>query len=98
MKIWYRVLGASEVRRTMSKKKAGGKASQHVSPSGKRLGVKVTHGDAVAPGMILVRQRGIKVSPGRGVKVGRDHTLYAISEGVVNYGQKFGKKIVSIVN
>ena len=81
----------------MSKKKAGGKTSQHVSPGGKRLGVKVTHGDTVVPGIILVRQRGAKISAGRGVKLGRDYTLYAIASGKVEFGQKFGKKFVSVL-
>ena len=80
----------------MSKKKAGGKASQHVSPSGKRLGVKITHGSVVASGEVLVRQRGTPFKAGKGVKVGRDHTLYAASEGTVSFSQKYGKKYVSV--
>jgi large subunit ribosomal protein L27 len=81
----------------MSKKKAGGKASQHVSPSGKRLGVKVSSGEKVSPGEILIRQRGAKIKAGSGVKVGRDFTLYATMEGVVKFGQKLGRKIISII-
>jgi large subunit ribosomal protein L27 len=80
----------------MSKKKAGGKASQHVSPTGKRLGVKITHGSKVASGEILVRQRGTPIKAGKGVKVGRDHTLYAAGEGTVSFSQKYGKKYVSV--
>lgn len=82
----------------MSTKKAAGKAAQHVNPAGKRLGVKVTTGEKVAPGMILVRQRGTPVKAGAGVKVGRDHTLYAVSTGIAKFGQKFGKRILSIVS
>ncbi len=81
----------------MAKKKAGGKASQHVSPEGKRLGVKVSSGQKVSGGMILVRQRGTKVSAGDGVKVGRDHTIYSLAEGTVKFGTRFGKKFVSVV-
>lgn len=82
----------------MSKHKAGGsKASQHVSPSGKRLGVKVTHGAKINPGEIIVRQRGTGITAGDGVKVGRDHTIYSVSEGIVKFGQKLGKKVVSVV-
>ncbi len=81
----------------MAHKKAGGKTSQHVSPSGKRLGVKISHGQKVAPGMILVRQRGTAVKAGDGVKVGRDHTLYAVLTGTVKFSQKLGKKLVSVV-
>jgi len=82
----------------MSKKKAGGKTSQHIRPSGKRLGVKVSSGQKVTPGMILIRQRGTSVGKGSGVRVGRDFTLYAIAEGTVKFGQKLGKKIVSVLS
>ncbi len=82
----------------MSKKKAGGKVGQHVRPSGKRLGLKVGQGEKVGPGMVLVRQRGTKIGVGSGVKVGRDHTLYAVTSGIVKFGRKFGKSVVSIRN
>lgn len=81
----------------MSKKKAGGKVAQHVRPSGKRLGIKVSDGAKALPGMILVRQRGREFAAGDGVEVGRDYTLYAVSSGVVKFGQKLGKKVVSVV-
>ncbi len=81
----------------MSKKKAGGKTSQHINPAGKGLGVKVTQGEKVTPGVILIRQRGTKIGIGSGVKVGRDHTIYAMTSGVVKFGQKLGKKVVSVV-
>ena len=81
----------------MAHKKQGGKARQHTRPAGKRLGVKVTDGQKVAPGMILTRQRGTKLKAGKNVNVGRDHTLFAISAGVVKFGQKLGRKIVSVV-
>jgi len=76
--------------------KAGGKISQKVSPAGKRLGVKVAHGEKVFPGAILLRQRGTKVLAGKNVKVGRDHTLYSVKEGIVKFGKKLGKKIISV--
>jgi len=79
-------------------KAAGGKASQHVSPIGKRLGAKVSSGQKVAAGAILVRQRGTKFADGAGVKAGRDHTLYAALSGVVKFGSKLGKKVVSVVS
>ena len=81
----------------MSTHKAGGKASQHVSPSGKRLGVKVSQGEKVRPGMILVRQNGTKIKGGVGVRVSRDYTIYAKLGGVVKFNQKLGKKFVSVV-
>lgn len=82
----------------MSKKKAGGKASQHVSPSGKRLGLKISDGQKVTTGNTLVRQRGTKFAAGDGVKVGRDHTLYSVVSGVVKFSQKLGKKVVSVLS
>lgn len=82
----------------MAHKKAAGKLTQQKRPQPKYLGVKVAHGQKVTAGSVLVRQRGTKVNAGVGVKVGRDHTLYAIREGVVNFGQKLGKKMVSVNN
>lgn len=82
----------------MSKKKQGGKTKQQKRPNPKFLGVKVTHGQEVSPGMILIRQRGTKIGAGTGVKVGRDHTLFAVKEGKVDFAQKLGKKIVSVSN
>lgn len=82
----------------MSTHKAAGKASQHVSPEGKRLGVKIFGGEVVKKGQIIVRQRGTTVTKGAGVKVGRDHTIYAALDGVVKFGTKLGRKIVSVVS
>jgi len=81
----------------MAKKKSTG-ASQHVNPIGKRLGVKVSSGEKVGPGMILVRQRGTVFAAGENVKVGRDYTLYTMVAGTVKFGQKLGKKIVSVIS
>lgn len=82
----------------MSTHKAAGKASQHVSPGGKRLGAKVTAGTKVTRGQILVRQRGTTFSKGAGVKAGRDHTLYSVVDGVVKFGKKLSKRVVSVVS
>jgi len=81
----------------VSKKKQGGKLVQRVRPRPKYLGLKVSDGQKVLIGAILVRQRGTKIGAGGGVKVGRDHTLYAVTEGVVKFGQKVGKKVISVV-
>jgi len=80
----------------MAKKKAGGKAAQHVRPSGKRLGVKTHDGQKVSPGMVIIRQRGQKIGLGKGVAMGRDHTVYAIAKGVVKFGTRLGRKVVSV--
>jgi len=82
----------------MSTHKAAGKTIQHKRPSGKRLGVKAETGQKVGPGEILIRQRGTKVALGKGVKLGRDHTIYAKIAGVVKFGDKLGKKIVSVIS
>jgi large subunit ribosomal protein L27 len=80
----------------MSTHKAAGKASQHVSPIGKRLETKVSSGESVKIGQILVRQRGTIFNKGKGVGVGRDHTLFALVDGVVAFGKRLGKRVVSI--
>lgn len=79
-------------------KAAGGKASQHVSPVGKRLEVKVSGGEKVKVGSILVRQRGTTFHKGKNVRAGRDHTLYSMLDGVVKFGTKLGKKVVSVLS
>ena len=82
----------------MSTHKAGGKASQHVSPAGKRLGVKISDGEKVSRGQIIVRQRGTSFAKGVGVKEGRDHSLYSILDGAVKFSRRMGKKVVSVVS
>ena len=81
----------------MSTHKAAGKAKQHTSPAGKRLGTKVGGMQKVASGEILVRQNGTKIDAGKNVKVGRDHTLYAVATGMVEFSTKLGKKLVNVV-
>lgn len=82
----------------MSKHKAaGGKASQHISPAGKRLGPKVANGESIKAGMILVRQNGTKIKPGTGVRMGRDYTIFAVIEGVVKFSKKLGKGYISVI-
>ncbi len=51
----------------------------------------------VASGEILIRQNGTKINAGKNVKVGRDHTLYAVASGAVQFSTKLGKKLVNIV-
>lgn len=82
----------------MSKKKAGGKSAQHVRPSGKRLGVKSFSGEKVNAGEVLIRQVGTKIGLGKNVRLGRDFTIYSTVAGVVKFGTKLGKKIVSVVS
>ena len=81
----------------MAHKKQGGKLKQQKRAQPKFLGLKVSDGQKVTSGSILVRQRGTKFTKGVGVGVGRDHSLFALQEGVVKFGQKLGKKQVSVV-
>ncbi|EKE06126.1 MAG: 50S ribosomal protein L27 [uncultured bacterium] len=81
----------------MSTHKAAGKAKQHTSPAGKRLGTKVGGMEKINSGQILVRQNGTKIGAGKNVKVGRDHTLYAVKSGIVSFTTRLGKKLANII-
>lgn len=83
--------------RTMAKKKQGGKTNQQTNREGKRLGVKVSGGQHVGPGEILIRQRGTEFHAGANVRVGRDHTLYAGKAGQVLFSTKHGDSFVSVM-
>lgn len=80
----------------MSKHKAAGKLVQQKRPRPKYLGVKVHDGEKVKAGNILVRQRGTKFLEGKGVKVGRDHTLFAVNKGTVKIRTKLKRKVFNI--
>jgi large subunit ribosomal protein L27 len=81
----------------MSKHKAAGKTRQQSRTSGKRLGLKVSDGQTVTEGAILIRQRGTKFHAGGNVGMGRDHTLFANKTGKVKFGKKMDKTTVSVV-
>ena len=72
----------------MAHKKAGGSSRNGRDSAGRRLGVKKYGGESVVPGNILIRQRGTKFHPGLNVGLGKDHTLFALSEGKVNFAVK----------
>lgn len=80
----------------MAKTKAGGKTRQKGRRVGKRLGVKVFGGQKVKNGMVLVRQRGTKFHSGKGVGQGRDFTLFATRDGVVDFQKREGKQFVVV--
>ncbi|MDP2671547.1 MAG: 50S ribosomal protein L27 [bacterium] len=81
----------------MAHKKAGGsKAKQKGNVAGKRLGFKISGGSAIKTGQIIVRQRGSKFHGGVGVGVGRDHTLFAKTDGSVQIKTKLGKAVVEV--
>jgi len=76
----------------MAHKKAGGSSNNGRDSAGRRLGVKKFGGEAVIPGNIIVRQRGTKFYPGVNVGMGKDHTLFALSEGQVKFTTKRNKR------
>ena len=82
----------------MAHKKGQGSTQNNRDSAGRRLGVKKYGGEAVIPGNIIIRQRGTKVHPGNGVGMGKDHTIFAVVEGVVKFENRTSKqKKVSVV-
>ena len=81
----------------MAHKKAGGSSRNGRDSAGRRLGVKKYGGERVRAGNIIVRQRGTRFHPGAGVGIGKDHTLFALSDGQVVFRTKSGgRSYVSI--
>ena len=81
----------------MAHKKAGGSSRNGRDSRGRRLGLKRAGGEIVVPGNILVRQRGTKFHAGRNVGQGRDHTLFALTEGAVRFHTtSAGRTFVSV--
>ena len=76
----------------MATKKAGGSSKNGRDSNSKRLGVKRFGGQFVKSGEILIRQRGTNTHPGVNVGIGKDHTLFAKSEGTVTFSYKGPKK------
>ncbi len=76
----------------MAHKKAGGSSRNGRDSNPKYLGVKLYGGQAVEPGNIIVRQRGTQFHPGTGVGCGRDHTLFALTEGTIEFTIKGPKR------
>jgi large subunit ribosomal protein L27 len=82
----------------MAHKKAGGSSRNGRDSAGRRLGVKLYGGQAVASGNIIVRQRGTKFWPGEGVGMGRDHTIFAVTEGNVEFRKGLkGRTFISVM-
>ena len=90
----------------MATKKAGGTAKNLRDSQPKMLGVKRADGQTVKPGDIIVRQRGTKIDGGKGVMIGKDHTIFAVINGVVSFksirkirfnGQRVSKKAVDVI-
>jgi large subunit ribosomal protein L27 len=82
----------------MAHKKAGGSSRNGRDSAGQRLGLKIFGGEQVIAGNIIARQRGTKWHPGRNVGIGRDHTLFALAGGQVEFRTKAkGRVFVSVL-
>ena len=90
----------------MASTKAGGSTKNLRDSQPKYLGVKLADGAKARPGMVIVRQRGTKIEAGKNVRIGKDHTLYARTEGTVSFstkrktgfnGKTTRKKVASVV-
>lgn len=80
----------------MSKTKGGGSTRNGRDSNAQRLGVKAFDGETVRPGSIIVRQRGTRFHPGRNVGIGKDDTLFALTDGHVKFGFRRGRKLVDV--
>ena len=76
----------------MAHKKGQGSTQNNRDSAGRRLGVKKFGGESVIAGNIIIRQRGTKVHPGDNVGIGKDHTIYALVDGVVRFERKDKKR------
>ncbi len=82
----------------MAHTKAGGSTKGNRDSRAKRLGVKLYGGQKAINGNIIVRQKGSRIHPGKGVDIGRDFTIYAVQEGTVQFRTYKGKKVVDVTN
>jgi len=90
----------------MAHKKAGGSTQNGRDSNPKYLGIKVVHGDLIKAGSVIIRQRGTDIMPGKNVGLGKDHTIFALINGKVNFSTKrktgfdnktLVKKVVSVL-
>ena len=80
----------------MAHKKGASSSRNGRDSNAQYLGVKKFGGEAVVAGNIIVRQRGTRFNPGAGTGIGVDHTIFATCDGVVDFGQRRGKRIISV--
>ncbi len=78
-------------------KKGAGSTRNGRDSNAQRLGVKRFGGEAVIPGNIIVRQRGTRFHPGKGVGIGKDHTIFALVAGRVEFSNARNRKHVNVV-
>lgn len=81
----------------MAHTKSAGSVKGNKDSIAKRLGVKIFGGQSVISGNIIIRQKGTKFHPGNGVSMGKDYTIYALTNGTVQFKNSRGKKVVEVV-
>ena len=81
----------------MAHKKAGGSSRNGRDSKGQRLGVKIYGGQAIKAGSIIVRQHGTKIHPGQNVGIGKDDTLFALSDGIVRFDMAGDRRRAHVV-
>lgn len=82
----------------MAHKKGGGSVRTGRDSKPKMLGVKIYGGQDIKSGAIIVRQKGTKYHPGENVGLGRDFTIFALKDGVVQFRKLYGRQFVDVVN
>lgn len=82
----------------MAHTKAQGSVRGNRDSKPKHLGVKLYAGEKVNPGNIIIRQKGTKFYPGKGVDMGKDYTIFSVIEGIVKFKTLRGKKYVEVLN
>ena len=81
----------------MAHKKAGGSSKNGRDSAGRRLGIKKYGGEFVISGNIIVRQRGTKFHPSTNVRMGKDHTLFAIVDGKISFKKTRKRTFISVI-
>lgn len=82
----------------MAHKTGGATTRKNRDSQSKRLGVKLYGGQVAHSGNIIIRQKGNKFNSGEGTRQGNDFTIYAVTDGKVEFKQKLGKRVVSVIN
>lgn len=82
----------------MAHVKASGSTVQHAQGKrhGRRFGLKKSGGQSVKVGQIILRQKGAKYRPGKKVGMGKDYTIFAMADGIVQFGRRMGRTIVNV--
>ncbi len=97
-RLWYTPVAMfSFDLQLFASKKGGGSTRNGRDSNSQRLGMKIYGGQAIVPGNIIVRQRGTKFYPGVGVMMGKDHTIFAVVEGVVSFSESRNRKYINVV-